>query len=241
MTKSTFIPQNDTRCIWMLAGVISYKLCRNNYNCHSCDFDRVMRNKSVHGKPVPAQSVPGASKVIHRKDINGLTVPDYYFYHPSHLWIRIEKSGKIRIGMDDFAQNVLGRISKIEFQQIDIIEKGEKFINVSGENIDTVFEIPFSGKIIENNNVLRTNPEIINHDPLNQGWITQIKPDRLTRALSNLLYGNEVVSWYRGELKKLTAQLTGKPDIPDATIDELLTNIKDGTPDENLKTFFTDK
>ena len=30
-------------CIWMTAGVISYKLCPFNYDCDNCDFDQIMR------------------------------------------------------------------------------------------------------------------------------------------------------------------------------------------------------
>lgn len=30
-------------CIWMSAGVISYKLCPHNFNCDGCEFDAAMR------------------------------------------------------------------------------------------------------------------------------------------------------------------------------------------------------
>ena len=34
---------SDRHCIWMSAGVISFKLCPFNYDCEHCDFDAVMR------------------------------------------------------------------------------------------------------------------------------------------------------------------------------------------------------
>jgi len=33
------------RCIWMMAGVISFKLCPLNYDCEHCDFDEAMRSQ----------------------------------------------------------------------------------------------------------------------------------------------------------------------------------------------------
>ncbi|NIO18620.1 hypothetical protein GTN42_04145, partial [bacterium] len=33
------------RCIWMTAGVISFKLCPLDYDCEYCEFDEVMRSR----------------------------------------------------------------------------------------------------------------------------------------------------------------------------------------------------
>ncbi|MBW1981828.1 MAG: hypothetical protein JRJ12_11465 [Deltaproteobacteria bacterium] len=44
------VPNGDGKCIWMEAGVIDFKLCNNHFNCHTCAFDRAMRetaNKNV--------------------------------------------------------------------------------------------------------------------------------------------------------------------------------------------------
>ena len=35
-------PACERTCIWMEAGVVSYKLCTNNYSCSSCQFDHAM-------------------------------------------------------------------------------------------------------------------------------------------------------------------------------------------------------
>ncbi len=37
------VPKGEDRCIWMEAGVLDYKLCNNNYNCHTCAFDKAMK------------------------------------------------------------------------------------------------------------------------------------------------------------------------------------------------------
>jgi len=48
MQPSSFslVPSGDEKCIWMEAGVIDYKLCNNYYNCHSCTFDKAMKETS---------------------------------------------------------------------------------------------------------------------------------------------------------------------------------------------------
>ncbi|MFZ2446729.1 MAG: glycine cleavage system protein H [Syntrophobacteraceae bacterium] len=40
------VPGTEEKCIWMEAGVIDYKLCNNYYNCHTCAFDKAMKETS---------------------------------------------------------------------------------------------------------------------------------------------------------------------------------------------------
>lgn len=43
------------RCIWMTAGVISFKLCPLEYDCELCEFDLVMRRQQCEGnQPRPS-------------------------------------------------------------------------------------------------------------------------------------------------------------------------------------------
>lgn len=39
------VPPGKKKCIWMEAGVVSYKLCDNNYDCTSCAYDHGMQRK----------------------------------------------------------------------------------------------------------------------------------------------------------------------------------------------------
>ncbi|MFP3870469.1 MAG: glycine cleavage system protein H [Syntrophobacteria bacterium] len=46
-TRFKSVPNGDGKCIWMEAGVIDYKLCNNYFNCHTCAFDRAMRETAA--------------------------------------------------------------------------------------------------------------------------------------------------------------------------------------------------
>jgi len=37
-------------CVYMVMGVISYRLCTSDYNCLSCDFDRQMQERIAAGE-----------------------------------------------------------------------------------------------------------------------------------------------------------------------------------------------
>ena len=39
------VPPGKKKCVWMEAGVVSYKLCDNNYDCPTCVYDQGMQLK----------------------------------------------------------------------------------------------------------------------------------------------------------------------------------------------------
>ena len=96
-------------------------------------------------------------------------------YTKEHEWIDINTG---IVGITDFAQGELGDIVFIELPNI-----GDSFVqnDVFGtiEAVKTVVDlyIPVSGKIIDINKELESNPELINIDPYKQGWIVKIKID----------------------------------------------------------------
>ena len=96
-------------------------------------------------------------------------------YTKEHEWIDINTG---IIGVTNFAQGELGDIVFVELPNI-----GDSFIqdDVFGtiEAVKTVADlyIPVSGKIIDINEALESNPELINMDPYKQGWIVKIEID----------------------------------------------------------------
>ena len=39
------VPPGRKKCVWMEAGVVSYKLCDNNFDCPTCSYDHAMQAK----------------------------------------------------------------------------------------------------------------------------------------------------------------------------------------------------
>ena len=104
-----------------------------------------------------------------------MNVPKDLKYTKDHEWIKI--NGEIAtIGITDFAQGELGDIVYVEVDTIDeTLEKEEVFGTV--EAVKTVSDLfmPISGKIIEFNESLEANPEKVNEDPYNEGWMIKLK------------------------------------------------------------------
>ena len=111
------------------------------------------------------------------KEIDELNMPDDLRYADDHEWARVE-GDKVRVGLDDYAQDQLGDIVFVELpQEGDTYNKGDVFATV--ESVKAVCEcyLPVGGKILAVNTALEESPELINKSPYGDGWMVQVKPD----------------------------------------------------------------
>ena len=104
-----------------------------------------------------------------------MNVPKNLKYTNDHEWIKVD--GDIAtIGITDFAQGELGDIVYVEVDTLDeTLDKEEVFGTV--EAVKTVSDLfmPISGEILEFNESLETNPEKVNDNPYEDGWMIKIK------------------------------------------------------------------
>ncbi|HHP7242079.1 MAG TPA: glycine cleavage system protein GcvH [Cyclobacteriaceae bacterium] len=126
-----------------------------------------------------------------------MNFPDNLKYTKDHEWIKVE--GDIAtVGITDFAQKELGDIVYVEVEtEGEDIEKGEVFGTV--EAVKTVSDLfmPVSGVVEEFNSELESNPEIVNEDPYDKGWMIKIKMNKSTE-LDDLM---EAID-YQAEVEK---------------------------------------
>ncbi|HET8837372.1 MAG TPA: glycine cleavage system protein GcvH [Flavobacteriaceae bacterium] len=104
-----------------------------------------------------------------------MNAPENLKYTKDHEWIKID--GDIAtVGITDFAQGELGDIVYVEVETVDeTLEKEEIFGTVEAVKTVSDLFLPLSGKIIEFNESLESEPEQVNEDPYGAGWMVKIK------------------------------------------------------------------
>lgn len=86
-------------------------------------------------------------------------------YTRDHEWVLVEGKNA-RIGISDHAQNALGDIVYVELPAVgDSFSKGDSFAVVESVKAASEIYTPVSGKVIETNETLESQPELINSDP----------------------------------------------------------------------------
>ena len=102
--------------------------------------------------------------------------PDNLHYADTHEYV-LEENGLLKIGVSEFAIDQLGDIVFVELADSGAtIQKGETFGTI--ESVKAVEEVylPFSGEIISINETVVDNPELLQNDPIGDGWLVIIKP-----------------------------------------------------------------
>ena len=72
--------------------------------CHQCSFDELLEEQFDFFL---------APEKIRAHEIFGIQVATSNFLHRGHTWVALESADRVRIGLDDFLQKVLGPTTKI--------------------------------------------------------------------------------------------------------------------------------
>ena len=103
-----------------------------------------------------------------------MNIPIDLKYTKDHEWVKID-GDTATIGITDFAQGELGDIVYVDVDTLDeTVDKDEVFGSV--EAVKTVSDLfmPLSGEVVEFYEGLEDDPEIVNKDPYDKGWIIKI-------------------------------------------------------------------
>jgi glycine cleavage system H protein len=120
-----------------------------------------------------------------------MNIPAELKYTKDHEWVSID--GDIAtVGITDFAQKELGDIVYVEVETLDqTLEKDEVFGTVEAVKTVSDLFLPLSGEIIAFNDDLERNPETVNSDPYEKGWMVKVKfsnASQIDELLSSEVY-----------------------------------------------------
>lgn len=203
MREATHNTENGApiKCVWMLAGVVDYKLCDREYDCDRCPFDQAFRD-SAHAAKSELQ--PMTNDGLRCTDLQGYEIAPMLFYHPAHVWARIEDEGSVRVGLDDFGQKLAGRVYSVHLPvEGASVESGDPCWQINHHAGESALACPVAGTIQTVNSKLEQHPSLINSDPYGEGWGVVIKPSKLEQCLKQLYYGRKVELWYQCDIDRL--------------------------------------
>lgn len=104
-------------------------------------------------------------------------LPSHLRYAETHEWVYIDEHGHAVVGITDFAQESLGEMMSITPPELGADVSPEEEV-MSVESVKSAADIfaPISGEIIAYNEALEDEPEMINDEPYDGGWLLKIAP-----------------------------------------------------------------
>ena len=108
---------------------------------------------------------------------DSLEVKTDRLYSKDHEWALV-KDDEVVIGITAYAVDQLGDVTlvAIDVKEGDVVEAGKAFGTI--ESVKTLSDLyaPVSGKVLRINKDLDSNPEIVNEDCWDKGWMLVIEP-----------------------------------------------------------------
>lgn len=182
------------------------------------------------------QAAPGLPQVstsaMQSPIVGGFKIPEHLRYHPGHTWALNESPTLVRVGMDEFAAKLVGKIERITLpQRGQWVRQGQKIWTLfrDGESVDMLS--PIEGQVTDINEAAVSDPDSARKDPYSEGWLVAVHSPEAKINLRNLLSGALARAWTEQCAARLRAMLPSQIGVlaqdGGAVIDDLSSQLPD--------------
>ncbi len=192
-------PSMHRACRHTLTNRIGHRTCAYDYQCADCDFDQYFEDVLN----LKTKSLPYALE-----NVQGFDLPLDYYLHSGHTWVKIESGGYLRVGMDDFALKILGRMD-----ELDLPLRGKEIgadrpaWGLSRSEYQANVLSPINGVIMEVNSKVKSKPGLANEDPYGDGWLFMIHSRTIKNQVKALMTDTSGVDWLSQEVGRLESMI----------------------------------
>ena len=138
-------------------------------------------------------------------------VPDGFAFHRGHGWARPELTGVLTLGIDDFAQHLVGRLAAVHLPQpgrrAARRQRRAWSLEVDGKRARRARADSAARCVAVNTDVLE-QPTLVNEDPYGRGWLVKIEAPRGLSALKDLMSAAAARRWMEQVSHNLTAAMS---------------------------------
>lgn len=140
----------------------------------------------------------------HPEIVEWFRVPGGLHFHQGHSWMRDEGGAAVRVGIDDFAQKLVGKVDAVDLPEPGTwLAQGEEGWTLRTHSTPIPMLSPVDGEVVAVNPGILRSPELLNRDPFGDGWLLKVRPSRLASNRKNLLSGNLARKWVEEALHDL--------------------------------------
>ncbi|HLK66099.1 MAG TPA: glycine cleavage system protein H [Bryobacteraceae bacterium] len=136
--------------------------------------------------------------------VDGFQVPENLSYHAGHSWLVAERKNLVRVGADEFAAALLGKIEKIELPKPGTwIRQGQKIAAFYRDGVKTEMVSPTEGEVTEVNAEVVNRPAELREHPYSKGWLVAVHVPDEESTVRNLVPKSLVRDWMRDAVERL--------------------------------------
>ena len=169
---------------------------------------RIVRQEATKSELKPRVHITRL-ETENRLEFDEFAIPGGLFISPGHCWAGVEQDGLIKVGIDDFAKNVIGRVDGIELPNLKMnAKRGAPLFSIRHGNESIPFNAPLSGTVSKVNDDLLRHLDELDLTTYERNWICLLDAETLDVEIGELYIGRAVVSLYQKDIQKL-AEIVG--------------------------------
>lgn len=98
-------------------------------------------------------------------------------YTEKHEWLALD-GDLVKVGITDFAQAALGDLVFVELPETDTAyNAGDEAAVIESVKAAGDISVPVAGTVVEVNESIAEEPELVNRDPMGEGWFFKLRID----------------------------------------------------------------
>jgi CheY-like chemotaxis protein len=132
------------------------------------------------------------------------SIPGGVFITKNHTWVSMNQEGTVKIGIDDFAKKLIGRVHSIELPNLGMnVKAGQPLFTIKQGNRNVTFHSPVSGKVSQVNTYLKENLDALDVTPYERNWICAFDADNIDNEIKGMSIGKSAVAMFQEDIEKL--------------------------------------
>lgn len=138
------------------------------------------------------------------QDTVAFSIPGGVFISEGHCWAMLNPTGRVDVGLDDFAKKIIGNVEDIDLPNLGMeVQKGQHLFSIKQKTHSIPFNSPVSGKIAFVNKLLLDDLERLDISSYDKNWICSIEATHLDDELKELKIGQVAVDFFNDDISRL--------------------------------------
>ncbi len=217
--------QPELPCVWVSAGVLSYRPCDRDFECEGCPLYLALRG----GKEAAAAGAPGEGRPgmpARRDDLverylaelgSGCTLHLDRAYSADGLWVASELGDELRLGLDDYTLRLLQPVVEVVLPRVGVcLSHGAPCAWVNRRRLAIALHCPVAGEVVAVHPRAAAGPTRKGESPGERWWF-RLKPHEPVASAAGVYRHEALLSWYLGRMRAVRDQLDAVVNGPEAS------------------------
>jgi glycine cleavage system H lipoate-binding protein len=198
-------------CVWVTAGVLSYRLCDREYDCEHCALYHALQGGGVDavaaagaGAATPGPSAAEDPVGRYLAELGtGCTLHLDRAYSAEGLWMESEQNGDVRIGLDDYTLRLLQPVDDVVLPRVGVwMQHRAPCAWVNRGRLAIALRSPVAGEVV----AVHPKPALApprGDDRAADRWWFRLRPHESVTAASGLYRNEALLSWFLGRVRSV--------------------------------------